>query len=200
MANEIDDIEVKEINISDLKFTPSNPVKRTKRGRTAIQQSLTELGGGRSVLINEKRELIAGNGTIEQAAELGNFQRIIEVTVPDRNTIVAVKRTDLSEEEKYRMAMFDNASAKLAVWNAEGLCEIKLKGVDFDGILTEKEMDKITMPKKDRDSIEPEGVPEGANGFYVVVELDNRESQEGLYEYLVEEGYEVQKYDGTKKG
>jgi hypothetical protein len=195
-----DDVKIRERSITELKFTDTNPVKRTKRGRNTINQSLSELGPGRSVLIDENDVLVAGNGTVEQCQELG-ISRVIEIELPDRHTIVAVKKPDMTEDEKLRMAMFDNASAKLAVWDAEGLCEIRNQGVSVEGIFTDKEFDKIVLPGNDnKEQIEPDSLPEGDNKFYVVVETDNKESQEGLYQYLMEEGYQTMKYEGNKKG
>jgi hypothetical protein len=194
----MDDIKIRERDITELKFTPTNPVKRTKRGKNTINQSLSELGPGRSVLIDEDDVLVAGNGTIEQAQQLG-ITRVIEIELPDRNTIVAVKKVDMDEDDKYRMAMFDNASAKLAVWNPEGLCEIKLKGISVDGIFTEKEFDKITLPKEDKEPIEAEEYMSGDDKYYVIVEFDNPDSQKAFHEYMNEEGYQAMTYQ-SKKG
>jgi len=100
---------------------------------------LQEVGAARSIVIDEDGNILAGNATIEAAAEAGieNLQ-IVDV---DGETIVAVRRTGLTEEAKKRLAYFDNRTAELADWDADVILADLEAGVDFDGLFTELELE-----------------------------------------------------------
>ena len=84
-----------------------------------VADALREVGAARSIVIDENGVILAGNATIEAAAEAGieNLQ-IIDV---DGETIVAVRRSGLTEEQKMRLALYDNRTAELADWDADVL-------------------------------------------------------------------------------
>ena len=89
-----------------------------QKNEDLINQSLNELGAGRSILIDNNGVVIAGNGVYEQAEKLGIPIKIIE---SDGNTLYAVKRTDLmSEDEKRkRLAVLDNKTTDTSEFNYE---------------------------------------------------------------------------------
>ena len=101
----------KNSNIKDLKFDDKNFNKHTEFGMTLLEKSLRENGAGRSILIDKDNNIIAGNGVIEAAGQIGLEKvKIVETTGDE---IVAVKRTDikLDSTEGRRMALADNATA-----------------------------------------------------------------------------------------
>lgn len=51
----------------EIKFDKRNYRKHSKKNKELIKKSLTELGAGRSVLVDAEGCLIAGNGVYEQA-------------------------------------------------------------------------------------------------------------------------------------
>lgn len=113
------------MDIKELKLDPANARRRTERGEAMIQQSLQEVGAARSIVIDEHNVILAGNGTIEAAGQVGiNKVHVVDV---DGETIVAVRRSNLTPEQKKRLAILDNRTGELAEWDAEEL----LRQADF---------------------------------------------------------------------
>ena len=88
--------------------------------KTAINKSLSELGAGRSILLDADDVLIAGNGVFEQAKELGIPVKVIE---SDGTELIAVKRTDRSTDDEKRsaLAIADNRLTALSEFDTEAL-------------------------------------------------------------------------------
>lgn len=133
--------------IKDLKFDDKNFNKHTEFGMSLLEKSLRENGAGRSILLDKDNNIIAGNGIVEAAGQIGLEKvKIIEVRGDE---IVAVKRTDieLDSDAGRQMALADNATAAADLsWDEENLSECfsedVLKGfgikvgfdMDFDDI------------------------------------------------------------------
>jgi len=109
-------------NLKDLKHDQKNARKRTDRSASLIKESLERYGAARSIVIDEENRILAGNGTIEgaKAAGIKNL-RVIET---DGTEIIAVKRTNLSEEEKVGLALADNRTSDLSDWDADMLKQL----------------------------------------------------------------------------
>ena len=109
-------------NISDLKFDDKNFNKHTEFGMSLVEKSLRENGAGRSILLDKDNNIIAGNGVIEAAGNIGlENVKIVETTGDE---IVAVKRTDISLKSRKgrEMALADNATAKVDIdWDEDNL-------------------------------------------------------------------------------
>lgn len=108
--------------LADLTPDPHNANLGTERGRALLEHSLRSYGAGRSVLADKHGTLIAGNKTIEAAAELGFTIRVVET---DGTDVVVVQRKDLDLETDPRareLAYVDNRAAELDLdWNIEQL-------------------------------------------------------------------------------
>ena len=103
----------KIIDIEELRQDEHNFNKGTEEGRELMQRSLTELGAGRSILLDKDNNIIAGNKTQEAAIKAGIKKvRIIETTGDE---LVAVKRTDVDiDSAKGReLALVDNLSTQV---------------------------------------------------------------------------------------
>ena len=109
----------------EIKFDKRNYRKHNDRNKELIRKSLDECGAGRSIVIDNEGEIIAGNGIYEQAQELGIKTRIIET---DGSELVVVKRTDLStdDEKRKQLAIMDNSTSDSSEF------DIELLKVDFD--------------------------------------------------------------------
>lgn len=111
-----------EKHLKDLKFDDKNFNKHTEYGMSLIEKSLRQNGAGRSILLDKDDRIIAGNGIVEAAGQVGlENVRVIET---DGNEIIAVKRTDLSLDSKKgrEMALADNAtSAADLEWDFENI-------------------------------------------------------------------------------
>jgi DNA modification methylase len=113
-----------------------NANKGTKRGRELLKQSLQELGGGRSILLDKDGNIIAGNKTFEGAQEAGLQVRVVKA---ERGELIAVQRDDLALNdpagEARRLAYLDNRVSELDLnWDAEQVAEDAAAGMDFDGM------------------------------------------------------------------
>jgi hypothetical protein len=120
-----------------------NARRRTERSSALIENSLSEFGAARSIVIDETGTVLAGNGTVEAAASLG-IDRVLVVPT-DGNTLVAVQRTDLSERQKRRYAIADNRASDLSEWDAQTLSELSQEDPDLrlDSFFTEQELDHL---------------------------------------------------------
>jgi hypothetical protein len=94
-----------------------------------VEKSLNEVGAARSVVIDENGVILAGNATIEAAAAAG-IERV-QVVDTDGETIVAVRRSGLTPEQKKRLAIYDNRTAELAAWDVEVLTDFTAEGLDL---------------------------------------------------------------------
>lgn len=97
--------------INELKFDDKNFNKHTQKGMGLLEKSLQKFGAGRSILIDKDGYIIAGNGIVEAAGQVGlDKVKIVETTGDE---IVAVKRTDVSLDSAQgrEMALADNATA-----------------------------------------------------------------------------------------
>ena len=140
-----------------------NANKGTDRGRELLSQSVRELGGGRSVLLDKNGKLIAGNKTFDAAQEAGLKIRIVRAR---RNELVAVQRDDLdlseSSGEARRLAYMDNRVSELDLeWDVAQLAldisqginlhELGFEEADLLYILGEQEEEEIdAVPQLDK--------------------------------------------------
>ena len=96
--------------MTEIKFDKRNYRKHNDKNKSLIRKSLEECGAGRSIVIDNNGEIIAGNGIYEQAQKLGLKTKIIET---DGSDLVVVKRTDLNtdDEKRKRLAVMDNSTS-----------------------------------------------------------------------------------------
>lgn len=105
-----------------------------------LVESLSTLGTGRSIVIDADNTIIAGNGVVEAAALVGIERvRVIESSGKE---IIAVRRSDLTPEQRTRLALLDNRTAELAEWNPDVLAALRSGGA-LDGLWSEKELTQI---------------------------------------------------------
>lgn len=145
--------------LRDLTPDSKNCNKGTERGTGMLEQSLRTYGAGRSILIDKKGRVIAGNKTVEQAAALGMDK--VQVVESDGRTIIAVQRTDLDLEKDARakeLAIADNRVAEVNLdWDLAVLEDLG-KEVDLGKFWLDKELADMfeddpnvgTAPEADR--------------------------------------------------
>ena len=95
---------------TNIKFDAHNYRKHSDKNKSLINKSLKECGAGRSIVIDNDGEIIAGNGIYEQAQKLKIPTKIIET---DGSELVVVKRTDLKtdDEKRKQLAIMDNSTS-----------------------------------------------------------------------------------------
>ena len=114
-------MNIETIAVADLSLDPSNVRKHSRRNLDAIKASLRKFGQQKPIVVDAKGIVLAGNGTLTAAKELGWSE--IEVT-----------RTELTGSAATAFAIADNRSAELAEWDKDGLSKVleSLKVEDAD--------------------------------------------------------------------
>lgn len=127
--------------MDEIKFDKRNYRLHDDENKRVIKKSLKELGAGRSIVIDNEGEIIAGNGVYEQAKKLGIKTKIVET---DGSELVVVKRTDLAtgDDKRKRLALADNAASDTSEWAEELLREDWTQDVlaDFGVVLPETDI------------------------------------------------------------
>ena len=126
-------------HIGDLTPDPKNARRHNPQNVGMIASALQEVGAARSIVVDEDGVILAGNATVEAAAQVG-IERL-RVIDADGDEIIAVRRTGLTPSQKVRLALFDNRAAELAEWDTEQLSalaeEVELGGVFSDSDLAD---------------------------------------------------------------
>jgi len=129
-------------HLGDLKSDPRNARRHTPRNVGLIEDALHEVGAGRSIVIDENNVVLAGNATIEAAASAG-IERV-QIVDTDGETLIAVRRTDLTAKQKQRLALLDNRTAELAEWDADVIADmLREDEAALAGLFYEWELDKL---------------------------------------------------------
>lgn len=137
-----------------IKLDQRNYRKHSQKNKELINKSLKECGAGRSIVIDNEDNIIAGNGIFEQSQKLGIKPRIIE---SDGSELIVVKRTDLAtnDEKRKQLAVMDNSTSDSSEFDFELLQEdfdietIKDYGIDFKFEIEDtKEVVEDDIPEK----------------------------------------------------
>lgn len=110
-------MDTKDIN--SLKPDENNPRFHPVDNIGMIEDSLEQFGPMRSIVIDEDDNIIAGNGTIE-AAKHNGIKKILVIDAPD-DAIVAVRKKGLTEDQKKKYKVYDNATTDSSEWDLEVL-------------------------------------------------------------------------------
>ena len=149
--------------MDEIKFDKRNYRLHNDENKRVIKNSLKELGAGRSIVIDNEGEIIAGNGVYEQAKKLGIKTKIVET---DGSELVVVKRTDLAtgDDKRKKLALADNAASDTSEWADELLREDWTPEVlaDFGVVLPE-----VYLPEEMQDEEKDEHVEELLNAAMV---------------------------------
>jgi DNA modification methylase len=117
--------QYERVAISSLKFDKRNARKHDKKNIKAIKDSLTRFGQKKPIVVGADGSVVAGNGTLQAAIELGW-------------DTIDVNKTELKGEEAIAYALADNRTAELAEWDDENLkaslAELDEAGWDLDGL------------------------------------------------------------------
>jgi ParB-like chromosome segregation protein Spo0J len=130
-------MKIERINVAELSLDPSNVRKHSRKNLDAIKASLRKFGQQKPIVVDAKGIVLAGNGTLTAAKELGWTE--IEIT-----------RTTLQGVEATAFAIADNRSAELAEWD-DSLADV-LKSLADAG----QSLDDLGFGKTDLDDLLPE--------------------------------------------
>ena len=128
-------MNIQSIAVSELSLDPSNVRKHSRRNLDAIKASLRKFGQQKPIVVDAKGIVLAGNGTLTAAKELGW-------------TEIQATRTELAGVEATAFAIADNRTAELAEWddNLDDVLKSLLgAGQDLEDLgFSESELAKIS--------------------------------------------------------
>jgi len=101
-------MKIESIDISKLSLDPSNARRHDEKNLAAIVGSLKKFGQQKPLVIGADDVVVAGNGTLEAAKEIGWAK-------------VDCVRTKLRGAEAIAYALADNRTTDLSVWDDEVL-------------------------------------------------------------------------------
>jgi len=104
-------------SLADLKPDLANARAHNPRNIGMIADALQQVGAARSIVVDEDNVILAGNGVVQAAAKAGiRNVRIIEA---EGDEIIAVRRSNLTQDQKIALKYFDNRTAELAEWDQD---------------------------------------------------------------------------------
>lgn len=129
-------MKLEKIAINELSLDPANVRKHDRRNLDAIKASLRKFGQQKPIVVDSRGIVLAGNGTLTAAQELGWSE--IEIT-----------RTTLSGVDATAFAIADNRTAELAQWE-DSLSDVLKSLADADVDLgelgfTPKEIEELNQ-------------------------------------------------------
>ena len=137
---------MKPAKITDFHPDKHNANKGTEKGAIVLDDSVRNLGLGRSILVDKNGNIIAGNKTQETAVANGLEDAIVIET--DGSKLVVVKRTDIDlyspDDDKARMlALYDNLSSQVNLdWDPVNL-DFALQNIQSDSISVQAALSEL---------------------------------------------------------
>tara|TARA_Y100000296_G_C5149634_1_gene245683 strand:- start:732 stop:1292 length:561 start_codon:yes stop_codon:yes gene_type:complete len=144
-------MRTKKAKVSELVNDSANVRKHDQRNIDAIKASLTRFGQQKPIVVNGDGVVIAGNGTLAAAKDLGWKD-------------IAIVETELDGVDATAYAIADNRTAELAVWDDDALAQTLASLQNDDSIdelvsgFSEQEIEELIG--KGIDDIEEDEVPE----------------------------------------
>ena len=104
-------MQIEKREITKLKQDTQNARTHNKRNLEAIKKSLEAFGQQKPIVVNKSWTVVAGNGTLQAAQELGWEE-------------IQVVQTALNAEQIAAFAIADNRTAELANWDTKILGDL----------------------------------------------------------------------------
>ena len=177
-------------HIRDLRPDAQNARFHSARNIGTLVNALHEVGAARSIVIDEDNRVLAGNGLVEAAGEAGIEN--VKIVEADGNTIIAVRRTGLTEQQKTRLALYNNRASDLSHFDAAALADLLEDDGDIlKGLWRDDELDELlrdlplheTMEESGNESGSGSGTESGTGdgGDLDRVAPDSETAQPGLF-------------------
>ena len=137
------------VKISSLILDPDNARQHDERNLSVIKESLKRFEQQRTIVVSKDNIVIAGNGTVMAAKDLG--WDTIDIT-----------RSQLTGEEAKAFALVDNRSTDLSTYDddklREQLEELEAAGVDMKGLgWTDEDMNMLKVPDFEPGDLDDQG-------------------------------------------
>jgi hypothetical protein len=172
-------MKLESVPLSSLSLDPANLRKHGRRNLDAIKASLRRFGQQKPIVVDAKGIVLAGNGTLAAAQELGWSE-------------IKIVRTDLDGTQATAFGIADNRSAELAEWD-EKLGEV-LQALVKDGIdatevgFTQMEIDDMieadAIADEAEEIIHEQSVQVEPNREYVIILADNEAEWDEMIAYF----------------
>jgi hypothetical protein len=185
-----------ETTLEALLQDPKNARRRTQRSTGMIERSLREFGAARSLVVDERGVILAGNGTAEAAAAIG-IERVLVIPA-DGRTLVAVQRTDLSPSQKAEYGVADNRSSDLSEFDGKALNALLEDHADLDlsPYFTDDEF-KALVDDIDEEE-EPPAPPDEPAGLSVQLNFPSQEALSKFQQLLARLAEAMPEEDSTE--
>jgi hypothetical protein len=137
----VNDLRIEKVRVKDLILDPTNARKHSPKNLEAIKGSLARFGQQKPIVVDANNVVLAGNGTLTAARELGWEE-------------LTVARTSLRGTDAQAFALADNRTAELASWDIPVLSELTAAlqddGVDLGAIGFDNDfLNSIKLPEDD---------------------------------------------------
>lgn len=138
---------MRQTKVTDYRPDPENANLHSERGTRMLEDSISTVGLGRSIVTDKNGIILAGNATQERAVDQG-FTDAIEVeTEGDQLVVVRRKDLDLLNDPEHRarlLSVLDNRVSEVSLhWEPEVLESYRLQGVPLDKAWTPVELEHI---------------------------------------------------------
>lgn len=147
------------VAIEDLTADPANVRLHKRRNLEAIKGSLLRFGQQKPIVVDAQGVIVAGNGTLEAARELGWKELRVVVS-------------DLEGTDRTAFAIADNRTAELAEWEKGGLASaLDAVRCDMDTLacgFTAEEVERLVQQMRGPGAVDEDSVP--AAGDQVITE------------------------------
>jgi DNA modification methylase len=145
-------MKIEKIAIDKLLLDPANARKHGQKNLDSIKGSLAKFGQQKPIVVNADNVIVAGNGTMQAAKELGWKE-------------INIVRTDLKGSDITAFGIADNRTSELAEWDDKVLQELLegLKAEDFDLSAIGFDIDDMNEMIGDKNKAgltDPDDVPE----------------------------------------
>jgi len=131
--------------LEDLTPDTRNANRGTARGLAMVESSLRKYGAGRSILVDKKGRIVAGNKTAQAATDAGLSKTIVVQTTG--NEVVVVQRMDLDldkDKAARELAVADNRAGEVGLeWDGKEIAQLQLEEIDLSQMFTPAELDAI---------------------------------------------------------
>lgn len=134
-------MQITKVLISDLVFDPTNARTHSEKNINAIKGSLTKFGQQKPIVISQDNIIVAGNGTVAAAKDLGWTE--LDAVV-----------TSLDSFHQTAFALADNRTSELAEWEdnilAQQLASLEMHDFDLESIgFDAKDLEDMTVKDQD---------------------------------------------------
>lgn len=184
-----DQVKIEMVSVSELRFDDENARIHPPENRAVLRASLEKFGQRKPIVVTSDKTVIAGNGTLLAATELG-WDKVAVVKAP----------ADWTEDMIRAYAIADNRSADLSEFDPTvlqaQLASLEIAEFEFDALgFSEAEIRKIatmdgTSSGKSVDALaEWTGMPEyeqndATSAFHCTVHFPDEDAKNKFFELL----------------